>query len=166
MGCVTVRKNIKKESFKFIVWEPFRLQINENTSDSLLGLPGKDGFIMQVLIIGGGGREHALAWKAAQSGQVDKVFVAPGNAGTASEGKVENIAIEATNIVALANFAKQTNIRVINTSDFHYPGSAELSDAPDFLNTFPQHCMANSSGAEYVADTIPDHAVEFDGDKT
>ena len=40
---------------------------------------------MKVMIIGGGGREHALAWKCAQSAQVDKVFVAPGNAGTATE---------------------------------------------------------------------------------
>ncbi|MFT5235633.1 MAG: phosphoribosylamine--glycine ligase, partial [Shewanella sp.] len=48
---------------------------------------------MNVLIIGGGGREHALAWKAAQSAQVDKVFVAPGNAGTSLEPKLENVAI-------------------------------------------------------------------------
>ena len=80
--------------------------------DSLLGLPGKDGVMMRVLIIGGGGREHALAWKTARSSQVDKVFVAPGNAGTARESKVENIAIAATDIVALANFAKQTNIEL------------------------------------------------------
>ena len=45
---------------------------------------------MNVLIIGSGGREHALAWKAAQSSQVEKVFVAPGNAGTALEKNIEN----------------------------------------------------------------------------
>ena len=45
---------------------------------------------MKVLIIGSGGREHALAWRVAQSGQVETVFVAPGNAGTALEPKVEN----------------------------------------------------------------------------
>jgi phosphoribosylamine--glycine ligase len=44
---------------------------------------------MKVLVIGSGGREHALAWKAAQSNQVTKVFVAPGNAGTATEDKLE-----------------------------------------------------------------------------
>jgi phosphoribosylamine--glycine ligase len=43
---------------------------------------------MKILVIGGGGREHALAWKAAQSSQVTKVFVAPGNAGTATEPKI------------------------------------------------------------------------------
>ncbi|PVV16980.1 MAG: hypothetical protein B6D79_17440, partial [gamma proteobacterium symbiont of Ctena orbiculata] len=45
---------------------------------------------MNILVIGSGGREHALAWKAAQSDQADKVFVAPGNAGTALENKLEN----------------------------------------------------------------------------
>jgi len=48
---------------------------------------------MKILIVGGGGREHALAWKAAQSSQVDAVYVAPGNAGTAEEKKVTNIQI-------------------------------------------------------------------------
>jgi len=65
---------------------------------------------MQVLIIGGGGREHALAWKAAQSQAVDKVFVAPGNAGTALENKIENIDIAADNVPALLEFAKANNI--------------------------------------------------------
>nr|WP_321355485.1 isochorismatase family cysteine hydrolase [uncultured Draconibacterium sp.] len=65
----------------------------------------------------------------------------------------------------ITDFAKQKNIRVVNTADFHYPESAELSDNPDFVNTFPQHCMANTSGAEYVAETQPEEAVEFDWDK-
>ena len=60
---------------------------------------------MKVLIIGGGGREHALAWKVAGSDQVDIVYCAPGNAGTASEPKVENIAIGAEDISALVEFA-------------------------------------------------------------
>ncbi len=65
---------------------------------------------MNILIIGGGGREHALAWKAAQSSQVCKVFVAPGNAGTAQESKLENIAIGAEDIDALLQFAKDNQI--------------------------------------------------------
>ena len=65
---------------------------------------------MNVLIIGGGGREHALAWKAAQSSQVDKVFVAPGNAGTAHEAGVENVRIAAEDIDALLHFAKDKRI--------------------------------------------------------
>ena len=56
---------------------------------------------MKVLVIGGGGREHALAWKAAQSPLADEVFVAPGNAGTAREPKLENVAIGAEDIDAL-----------------------------------------------------------------
>jgi len=65
---------------------------------------------MNVLIIGGGGREHALAWKAAQSEDVKTVFVAPGNAGTAHEDKVKNIDINAEDIDALKNFAMQNEI--------------------------------------------------------
>jgi phosphoribosylamine--glycine ligase len=65
---------------------------------------------MNVLIVGNGGREHALAWKAAQSAQVDKVYVAPGNAGTAGEPKVENIPIGAADIAALIHFAKEAQI--------------------------------------------------------
>ena len=59
---------------------------------------------MKVLIIGNGGREHALAWKAKQSPMVTRVFVAPGNAGTAHEGSIENVAIEATDIQGLLAF--------------------------------------------------------------
>ncbi|MGL4285212.1 MAG: phosphoribosylamine--glycine ligase, partial [Phreatobacter sp.] len=63
-----------------------------------------------VLIIGNGGREHALAWKAKQSPLVTRVFVAPGNAGTAHEGSIENLAIGATDIPALLAFAKEQRI--------------------------------------------------------
>ena len=65
---------------------------------------------MNILIIGNGGREHALAWKAAQSPLADKVFVAPGNAGTALEHKVENVNISATDIPALVKFAQDKQI--------------------------------------------------------
>ncbi|EGT3575953.1 phosphoribosylamine--glycine ligase [Citrobacter amalonaticus] len=65
---------------------------------------------MKVLIIGNGGREHALAWKAAQSPKVETVFVAPGNAGTALEPTLQNVAISATDIPALLNFAQSEKI--------------------------------------------------------
>lgn len=65
---------------------------------------------MNILIIGNGGREHALAWKAAQSPLADKVFVAPGNAGTALEHKVDNVNISATDIPALVKFAQDKQI--------------------------------------------------------
>lgn len=65
---------------------------------------------MQILIIGNGGREHALAWKAAQSPKVSQVFVAPGNAGTAMESGITNVAIAADDIAALIDFAQQQHI--------------------------------------------------------
>ncbi len=67
---------------------------------------------MKVLVIGGGGREHALAWKTAQSPNVEKVFVAPGNAGTAREDKLENIDINVEDIDALKAFAQQNDIEL------------------------------------------------------
>lgn len=65
---------------------------------------------MQILIIGNGGREHALAWKAAQSPKVSKVFVAPGNAGTELENGLVNVDIAADNIPALIDFAQRERI--------------------------------------------------------
>jgi phosphoribosylamine--glycine ligase len=64
-------------------------------------------FEMNVLIIGSGGREHALAWKVAQDPRVVKVFVAPGNAGTATEAKCENVAIDVLALEQLADFAQK-----------------------------------------------------------
>jgi len=64
----------------------------------------------RVLIVGNGGREHALAWKIAASERVARVFVAPGNAGTAGMAGVANIAIDATDIPALRNFARDNDI--------------------------------------------------------
>jgi len=65
---------------------------------------------MKILVIGNGGREHALAWKAAQSPLADSVFVAPGNAGTALEPALQNVAISPTDIPALLAFARDEKI--------------------------------------------------------
>src|SRR5580658_5673590 len=65
---------------------------------------------MKILIVGGGGREHALAWKCAQSPRVQEVFVAPGNAGTALEPKVRNVDIAADDIDALLEVAARRDI--------------------------------------------------------
>ncbi len=65
---------------------------------------------MKVLIVGGGGREHALAWKVAQSQKVDQVYVAPGNAGTAIESKVENVEIAVDDQSALSKFALENDV--------------------------------------------------------
>jgi len=67
---------------------------------------------MKILIVGGGGREHALAWKCAQSPRVQHVFVAPGNAGTALESKVSNLDIAADDIDALLEVAIEKNIEL------------------------------------------------------
>ena len=68
---------------------------------------------MNVLVIGSGGREHALAWKASQSTGVETVYVAPGNAGTAREAGLENVAIDAMDFASLAEFAALTLRRLL-----------------------------------------------------
>ena len=67
---------------------------------------------MNVLVVGSGGREHALAWQAAKSPRVEKVFVAPGNAGTASEPGIENIAISPGDLDGLLGFAREQGIEL------------------------------------------------------
>lgn len=66
---------------------------------------------MNVLLIGSGGREHALAWKIAQSSKLSKLYIAPGNAGTAAHG--ENVAIAVTDFEALGKFAAEKNIEIL-----------------------------------------------------
>ena len=68
---------------------------------------------MQVLVIGSGGREHALAWKSAQDQSVSKVFVCPGNAGTALENKLSNISININDFNAIENFCIEENIDLV-----------------------------------------------------
>lgn len=65
---------------------------------------------MNILVIGGGGREHSLAWKAAQSNNTEKVFVAPGNAGTATEENLQNVNVDPMDFEALAEFASSNNV--------------------------------------------------------
>lgn len=65
---------------------------------------------MKILVIGSGGREHALAWKSAQNPEVSNVFVAPGNAGTAREAKLENVDIDVSSFEKLSEFAQAQSI--------------------------------------------------------
>ena len=67
----------------------------------------------RVLIVGSGGREHAFAWKISQSEKVEKIFVAPGNAGSESEPKTTNIAILPSDIDSLIKFSKNENINLV-----------------------------------------------------
>src|SRR5215471_16553553 len=66
---------------------------------------------MKILVIGNGGREHALAWKLKQSPHIERIFCAPGNAGTAEVG--ENVAISANDLGTLVRFAKENRIDLI-----------------------------------------------------
>ena len=66
---------------------------------------------MKILLLGGGGREHALAWKIAQSEKCEKLFIAPGNAGTQNVG--ENVNIKADDFEALKNFAVENGVDMV-----------------------------------------------------
>jgi len=84
---------------------------------------------MKILVIGGGGREHALVWKLKQSPEVDQMWCAPGNAGTASIA--ENLAIEASDLHALVRFAKENHVglTVVGPDDPLAAGIVDLFDA-------------------------------------
>jgi nicotinamidase/pyrazinamidase len=71
------------------------------------------------------------------------------------------------NLAALTRTFRQYNTKVVNTADWHNQYSEELSDKPDFMTTFPEHCMANTPGAEYVPATRPENAyvIDWQGDK-
>ena len=92
---------------------------------------------MKALIIGNGGREHALAWKIEQSPLVKKVFVSPGNGGTALEEKIENINIDINDINQLVLFAKKEKIDLTIIGP-EVPLSKGIVDSSNFLlgNTF------------------------------
>ena len=68
---------------------------------------------MNILVLGSGGREHALAWKIAQDAKVTQVFVAPGNAGTATEPKCVNVQLDILDNPAIIAFAKENNVELI-----------------------------------------------------
>jgi phosphoribosylamine--glycine ligase len=78
----------------------------------MLAAFGPIGISMKVLVIGSGGREHALGWKAVQSDNVEKVFIAPGNAGSAAEAGLENVAIDILDFEGLATFVEENDIEL------------------------------------------------------
>ncbi len=65
----------------------------------------------------------------------------------------------------LTELAEKQSIRVINTADNHFYNSPELDSSPDFVKTFPEHCMAGTEGAEYVSETKPDEPLIFEWNK-
>ena len=64
----------------------------------------------------------------------------------------------------ITDFAKVEGIRVINTCDYHHINSNELSSIPDYETSFPQHCLAGSSGAEFISETLPESPLLMDWD--
>lgn len=64
----------------------------------------------------------------------------------------------------ITDFAKAQGIRVVNTCDYHYINSNELSAFPDFETRFPEHCMAGTSGADFISETVPDSPLVIDWD--
>jgi nicotinamidase/pyrazinamidase len=62
----------------------------------------------------------------------------------------------------ITDFARLEGIRVINTCDWHFVNSAELSKNPDYVTSFPEHCMAGTSGAEFISETLPEYPIAID----
>ncbi len=98
---------------------------------------------MNVLIIGSGGREHALAWKAAQSTSVEQVFVAPGNAGTASEPGISNVDIKVDEFEKLVDFAGKNNVGLTIVG----PEAPLVEGVVDFFNQRGLACFGPTRGA-------------------
>ncbi len=98
---------------------------------------------MNILIVGSGGREHALAWKAAQSEQVEIVFVAPGNAGTATDDKTQNVAIDVLDFAKLADFAQNNNVGLTIVG----PEAPLVQGIVDYFQKRNLPCFGPSQGA-------------------
>lgn len=98
---------------------------------------------MKIMIIGSGGREHALAWKASQSDQVDQVYVIPGNAGTATEPKIENVALDPMDFPALVHFAKTNNVGLSIIG----PEAPLVAGITDYFEKQGLLCFGPSQGA-------------------
>ena len=105
---------------------------------------------LTVLVVGGGGREHALAWKLAQSGRVARVLVAPGNAGTAREPGVENVAVGAENIEGLAALAhgRSVDLTVVGPEVPLVAGIADRFEAEGLRIFGPSAAAARVEGSK------------------
>ncbi len=98
---------------------------------------------MNILVLGNGGREHALAWKLAQSSDIETVFVAPGNAGTATETGIENVAIDPLDFPALADFARNNNVGLTVVG----PEAPLVAGVVDYFTEQGLRCFGPSKGA-------------------
>ena len=109
---------------------------------------------MRILVVGSGGREHALAWKLKQSPEVEQIFCAPGNAGTASLG--ENVAITVGDLAGLARFAKQNRIglTVVGPDDPLAGGIADLFQGQGLRIFGPTKSAARIESSKIFAKTV------------
>ncbi len=117
---------------------------------------------MKVLVIGNGGREHALAWKAAQSPLVSQVFVAPGNPGSAREAKVQNVAIGATDLPALVAFAQaeQIGLTIVGPEAPLVIGVVDAFRAAGLTIFGPTQAAAQLEGSKaFTKDFLARHAI-------
>lgn len=117
---------------------------------------------MNVLVIGSGGREHALAWKAAQSDSVSTVYVAPGNAGTATEPKLKNVNIGVTDIEGLLAFAKDTaiDLTIVGPEAPLVEGVVDAFQAAGQMIFGPTKAAAQLEGSKaFTKDFLARHAI-------
>ncbi len=117
---------------------------------------------MNVLIIGNGGREHALAWKVRQSEKVGVVYVAPGNAGTEREPGVENVAIDVLDIEALADFAAdhQVGLTIVGPEAPLVAGVVDLFEKRGLPIFGPTQAAAQLEGSKaFTKDFLQRHAI-------
>ena len=108
---------------------------------------------MRILVIGNGGREHALAWKLAESSSVERVFVAPGNPGTALEAKCENVPIGVMDFHALTAFAgsQSIDLTVVGPEAPLVAGIKEAFDAKGLLCLAPSQAASRLEGSKRFA---------------
>jgi phosphoribosylamine--glycine ligase len=117
---------------------------------------------MNILIIGNGGREHALAWKARQSERVDTVYVAPGNAGTKREPGIENVAIDALDLEGLAHFAAENNVglTIVGPEAPLVAGVVDLFERKGLAIFGPTQAAAQLEGSKaFTKDFLHRHAI-------
>lgn len=117
---------------------------------------------MNILIIGNGGREHALAWKARQSPLADTVYVAPGNAGTARETGIENVAIDVLDLDGLARFAEehQVGLTIVGPEAPLVAGVVDLFEQRGLPIFGPTQGAAQLEGSKaFTKDFLQRHAI-------
>jgi phosphoribosylamine--glycine ligase len=120
------------------------------------------GCNLKVLIVGGGGREHALAWKVAQSPKVDTVYVAPGNAGTAREPKTENVAVNAEDIDGLLQLAQShaVELTIVGPEAPLVAGVVDVFAAAGLVCFGPSKAAARLEGSKaFTKDFLARHGI-------